>query len=118
MGTVYTAEDIYYGQLTGIYESLNAGVTSILDHAHHTFSDETAFAGVNASIDSGARIWWAYAFHNLTNGYTKEQQYGTFESIAKIPEIVDEEMPTELGIAFDGFWDTSVDVQDIIDLAQ
>src|SRR5437764_748054 len=36
--TVFTPEDIYYGQLAGIYEALNAGVTSILDHAHGTFS--------------------------------------------------------------------------------
>lgn len=37
----YTPEDVYLGQLFGIYESLDAGVTSIVDHAHHTWSPET-----------------------------------------------------------------------------
>jgi cytosine/adenosine deaminase-related metal-dependent hydrolase len=30
------ADDVYVSQLAGIYEALNAGVTTILDHAHHT----------------------------------------------------------------------------------
>ena len=41
------------------------GVRSI-DHAHHTWSNATARAGLQASIDSGGRIFWSYAFHNIT----------------------------------------------------
>lgn len=35
---LFTADDVYYGQLAGIFEALNAGVTTILDHAHHTLT--------------------------------------------------------------------------------
>jgi cytosine/adenosine deaminase-related metal-dependent hydrolase len=62
-----SADDVYLGQLAGLYEALNAGVTTALDHAHHTWSNETAEAGLEASIESGARVFWSYAFHNVTN---------------------------------------------------
>jgi cytosine/adenosine deaminase-related metal-dependent hydrolase len=52
----FTPEDVYISQLTGIYETLAAGVTTILDHAHHTWTPEHSAAGLNASIDSGARV--------------------------------------------------------------
>jgi cytosine/adenosine deaminase-related metal-dependent hydrolase len=64
----WTPEDIYVSQLMGAYEAINAGVTTIVDHAHHTWSIATAEAGLSASIDSGARIWWCYTIHPVTNG--------------------------------------------------
>ncbi|THU86481.1 hypothetical protein K435DRAFT_822115 [Dendrothele bispora CBS 962.96] len=63
--TVFTPEDIYLGQLVGIYEALNAGVTSILDHAHSTFSRETASASLNASMDGGTSNIFAFTTHYL-----------------------------------------------------
>lgn len=99
-GTVFTPEDVYYGQIIGIYESLNAGVTSILDHAHHTWSNATALAGLNASIASGARVWWCYAFHNLTNGYTREDQLADFEYLSKYGPWRNSSTTT-LGLAYD-----------------
>jgi cytosine/adenosine deaminase-related metal-dependent hydrolase len=98
--TVYTPDDVYYGQLVGIYESLNAGVTSILDHAHHTWSNETALAGLNASIDSGARVWWCYAVHNLTNGFTPEMQLAQFTQLAQSGPWKNSSTAT-LGLAYD-----------------
>lgn len=80
----YRAEDVYLGQLAGLYEALNAGVTTSLDHAHHTWSNETAYAGLNASIESGARVVWAYAFHNIpTLNYTVADQIPNFREIAE-----------------------------------
>lgn len=99
-GTVFTPDDVYYGQIIGIYESLNAGVTSILDHAHHTWSNATALAGLNASIASGARVWWCYAFHNLTNGYTREDQLADFEYLSQYGPWRNSSTTT-LGLAYD-----------------
>ena len=62
-----TADDVYISQLAGLYEALNAGVTTVLDHAHHTWSGEAAEAGLSGSIDSGARVIWSYGFQNSTN---------------------------------------------------
>ncbi|KAK0716587.1 amidohydrolase family protein [Apiosordaria backusii] len=94
------SDEVYYSQLAGLYESLNAGVTTTLDHAHHTFSDSTSLAGLRASIDSGARVFWAYAFHNVTN-YTLEQQFANYRSIASNASYSN--TPTTLGVAYDGF---------------
>lgn len=50
---LFTAEDSYLSQRVGGLESLNAGVTAILDHAHSLWSNDTADAILNGNIDSG-----------------------------------------------------------------
>jgi len=96
----FEPDDVYLGQLMGIYESINAGTTTILDHAHHTHSDETAEAGLEASIHSGARVFWNYAIRDVAN-YTIAQQLANFRDIATRKSWAG--TPTSLGIAFDGF---------------
>jgi len=93
-----TPDDVYLGQLVGIYEALNSGTTTILDHAHHTWSNATSDAGLHACIDSGARVFWAHAFHNVTN-YTIEDQVPVFRYLAK--KAAFKNTPTSLAIAFD-----------------
>ncbi|KAI1436560.1 amidohydrolase [Xylaria sp. CBS 124048] len=61
LGHFYTAEDVYISQLAGLLEALNAGVTTTLDHAHHVWSTDRAEAGLEASVESGARVYWAAA---------------------------------------------------------
>ncbi|KAF3347044.1 hypothetical protein VdG2_04786 [Verticillium dahliae VDG2] len=96
----YTADDVYLSQLTGLYESINAGVTTTLDHASHTWSNETAEAGLRASVDSGARVFWAYAIRDITN-FTIAEQIGNFRDLARA--AIYEGTPTSLGIAHDTF---------------
>jgi cytosine/adenosine deaminase-related metal-dependent hydrolase len=36
----YTPEDIFWGQLAGCQESIYSGVTTVVDHAHMTYSPE------------------------------------------------------------------------------
>jgi cytosine/adenosine deaminase-related metal-dependent hydrolase len=109
-GSIYTAEDVYIGQLAGLYEALNAGVTTSLDHAHHTWSDETAEAGLQGSIDSGARVFWSYAFHNVpTVNVTVDAQIAHFRTLAqKKPH---NGSPTELCIAYDS-WGPAADPEE------
>ncbi|KAJ4168534.1 hypothetical protein NW754_010452 [Fusarium falciforme] len=94
------AEQVYISQLSGLYEALNAGTTTSLDHAHHTWSDDTAWAGLNASIDSGARVFWSYAFHEVAK-YTISQQLVNFRDIVESASVKD--TPVSIGVAFDGF---------------
>ncbi|KAI1378809.1 amidohydrolase [Hypoxylon crocopeplum] len=70
---LFSPEDLYISQLTGIYEALAAGVTSILDHAHHTWTRDHAEAGWKASVDSGARIFFAYGFQNTADFQIPQQ---------------------------------------------
>jgi cytosine/adenosine deaminase-related metal-dependent hydrolase len=98
----FTAEDVYWGQLAGLLEALNAGVTTSLDHAHHTWSNETAYAGLNASIQSGARVFWAYAFHDIPAlNYTVKDQIPNFVEMVEGDAVKDSNV--ELGISYDSF---------------
>ncbi|RSL58834.1 hypothetical protein CEP54_007556 [Fusarium duplospermum] len=111
-------EQVYISQLVGLYEALNAGTTTSPDHAHHTWSDDTAWAGLNASIDSGARVFWSYAFHEVAN-YTISQQLVNFRNIFGSAPVKD--TPVSIGVAFDGFTPATADpksVDEVFSLAR
>ncbi|KAI2472854.1 amidohydrolase family protein [Annulohypoxylon bovei var. microspora] len=97
---LYTAEDVYIGQLAGILEALNAGVTTTLDHAHHIWSKETSEAGLKACEDSGARVYWNHAFGG-TDKYPLSEQIVHFQELAKSRSASDN--LTTLGVAYDGW---------------
>jgi cytosine/adenosine deaminase-related metal-dependent hydrolase len=116
-GAVFTPNDIYVGQLAGLYDALYSGVTIILDHAHHTWSEETSLAGLNASIDSGARVFWSYAFHPLKNGFSIDDQMDVYQEIYKNGAYKDSNV--ELGIAYDFFHNSNnSEVESVIKLAK
>lgn len=97
---LFTPEDLYISQLTGIYEALSSGVTTTLDHAHSTWSPEFSATGLNASVDSGARVFYAYAFQNSSS------QFGIPEQIAQWKELsttISNNNLTKLAIAYDSF---------------
>lgn len=98
----WTASDVYDSQLAGLYEALNAGVTSCLDHATHTWSRDAARAGLQASIDSGARVFWGFSFANLTGVITVDELYPVFRQLAALPALK-KSSTTTLAIAYDGF---------------
>ncbi|CAK7211658.1 hypothetical protein SCUCBS95973_001189 [Sporothrix curviconia] len=100
----FSEEDVYIGQLAGLYECLNAGVTTTLDHAHHTWGEATSKAGLDASIDSGVRVFWCYTFHTLPNDFSHERQLACADSLRSDARLATS--PTEFGVSFDG-WETS-----------
>ncbi|KAF5227411.1 hypothetical protein FAUST_11782 [Fusarium austroamericanum] len=120
-GQDFRAEDVYIGQLAGIYEALNAGVTTMVDHAHHTWSNETSWAGLNASVESSGRIFWCYAFESPTGAEgsrTIEEQIANFREIYESENWKDS--PSMIGIAYDA-WGPQPNVEErskILDLAQ
>lgn len=79
---IYSAEDVYIGQLAGLLEALNAGVTTTLDHAHNTWCKERTNAGLQASVDSGARVYWCHAFSHH-DSYSLTDQIANFKELAK-----------------------------------
>jgi cytosine/adenosine deaminase-related metal-dependent hydrolase len=96
----FEPEDVYIGQLMGLYEALDAGTTTTLDHAHHTWDIDTSAAGLQATIDSGGRCFWAYAFHDV-EGFTVEEQLANLRSLAE--SDITKGTRTELGVAYDAF---------------
>ena len=93
-----SADDIYISQLAGLYEAINAGVTTTLDHAHHTWSRDTSRAGLQASLDSGARVFWAYTFHEASNFTFEDQVDDWLELFSNTTSNT-----TEVVIAYDGW---------------
>ncbi|KAK6839141.1 Metallo-dependent hydrolase [Apiospora arundinis] len=95
---LFTPDDLYISQLAGIYEALAAGVTTIVDHAHHTWTPDHSAAGLRASVDSGARVFWAYAFQNSSAEFRVPQQIAQWKELASKTSNL-----TELAIAYDYF---------------
>jgi cytosine/adenosine deaminase-related metal-dependent hydrolase len=56
----YTAEDTFYGQLSGMLESIAAGTTTLVDHAHVTMSPAHAQLAISATASSGIRSVFCY----------------------------------------------------------
>lgn len=57
---MYSPADIYWGQLSGSLESLDAGTTTIIDHAHMNYSAEHNEEAVRGFGDSGIRGVFCY----------------------------------------------------------
>lgn len=96
--SLFTPDDIYISQLAGIHEAVAAGVTTILDHAHHTWTPDHSAAGLRASVDSGARVFFGYTFQNSSAEFGIPQQIAQWKELAS-----DTGSLTELVVAYDGF---------------
>lgn len=58
----YRPQDVYAGNLAGMAEALDAGVTTILDFSHCVNSPEHADAAVQGLRDAGGRAVFAYGY--------------------------------------------------------
>lgn len=58
----YTAEDAYLGNHLGALESINAGITTIVDHSHLINSPDHADGLVDGLVESGIRGVFCYGF--------------------------------------------------------
>ncbi|OBT53643.1 hypothetical protein VE04_06309, partial [Pseudogymnoascus sp. 24MN13] len=57
----YTPEDMFWGQLGGCLEAIDAGTTFVLDHSHSIYTAEHATQCLAASSASGLRLTYAYS---------------------------------------------------------
>lgn len=102
-GEIFTPEDIYLGQYVAALEAINAGTTTVLDHAHGSFSNAAADAAVDATVDSGIRSFYAFAMHELSNGYSLDEQLAKFKSLTTDARFAEPESRIRLGLAYDRF---------------
>ncbi|KAF4956546.1 hypothetical protein FSARC_11548 [Fusarium sarcochroum] len=61
----FTPEDIYWGQLAGCLEALDAGTTCVVDNAHMSSGPEHGSAALSATIASGIRSIFCYGVSPL-----------------------------------------------------
>ena len=66
-GAIYRPEDVYVGNLFGAVQTINAGITTVLDWCHILNTPEHADAAVNGLRDSGSRAVFAHG--NPGNGF-------------------------------------------------
>lgn len=99
--TNMTVEDKYLGTLTGALELLNAGSTTVLDHAHGDSSNATADAMLNATLASGIRAYHGFTVHAIP-GYDIEDQIFKLQELAQDPRLKSNGL-VSLGLSYDGF---------------
>ncbi|KAK6515806.1 hypothetical protein TWF281_004396 [Arthrobotrys megalospora] len=58
---LFEPNDIYLGELGGLMELIDAGVTTVVDHCHAIYSPEHADAALKATIESGIRSVFCYS---------------------------------------------------------
>ncbi|EEU39195.1 uncharacterized protein NECHADRAFT_44083 [Fusarium vanettenii 77-13-4] len=95
---LFTPQDFYLSQVVGLWEALNAGVTSLLDHSHNINSRQVAEAALTAYLDSGARVWFGYGF-DPTGNFTIPERAAHVRELA-----LDQRLSTglvQMGMAFD-----------------
>ncbi|KAJ9615762.1 hypothetical protein H2200_001839 [Cladophialophora chaetospira] len=73
MSYAYTPEDMYWGQLSGCLEAINAGTTTVLDHAHCAYTPDHATSALTATIDLGIRAIFAYTVPTRISKWDKSQ---------------------------------------------
>jgi cytosine/adenosine deaminase-related metal-dependent hydrolase len=112
---LFTPDDVYISQKVGIFEALNAGTTTILDHAHETWTRGHAAAGYNASVDSGARVFFAYAFQNVP-GFSIQNQLEHWSEL----DALKASNLTSLVMSYDNLTVNPYgkDTQDVVNLAK
>jgi cytosine/adenosine deaminase-related metal-dependent hydrolase len=69
----YRPEDLYVGNLAGMLEALDAGVTTVLDFSHAIGTPEHADAAIDGTVASGIRSQFALGFNDV---------FGQHESLA------------------------------------
>ncbi|PGH00163.1 hypothetical protein AJ80_09216 [Polytolypa hystricis UAMH7299] len=105
----YSPEDIFWGQLAGSLESLDAGVTTVVDHAHMTYSPEHVTEAIRATASSGIRAFFCYAAMRRISNWSSTMEFQedaipewwheTLDSLAASQPFGDNRV--HLGLAFD-----------------
>ncbi|EME85181.1 uncharacterized protein MYCFIDRAFT_134001 [Pseudocercospora fijiensis CIRAD86] len=74
-------EEVYISTVEGYLEGLNAGVTTVVDHAHCNFGAGQMRRSFEGAVDGGARVWWCYEVseHGLFGRREQWRKWGEME---------------------------------------
>ncbi|PWY91812.1 Metallo-dependent hydrolase [Aspergillus sclerotioniger CBS 115572] len=119
----YTPEDIFWGELAGCLEALDAGTTTVVDHAHMNVSAAHSFNGIEATVSSGIRSVFCYTPTPTVKSWKPEIERGGYllddwvlnqlSDLATAAPFGDGRV--QIGLAFDGLMlpkDTIVSLYD------
>ncbi|RAH84309.1 Metallo-dependent hydrolase [Aspergillus japonicus CBS 114.51] len=107
----FTPEDIFWGELGGCLEALDAGTTTVVDHAHMNVTPAHSVNGIAATASSGIRSIFCYTPTSTVKTWEPEIEMHTnllddwvlqqLEELAAAAPFGDGRV--QLGLAFDGF---------------
>ncbi|RSL77760.1 hypothetical protein CEP51_008808 [Fusarium floridanum] len=110
----FTAEDGFWGNLAGCMEAIDAGTTTVLDHAHLNWSREHSKHAIAGTISSGIRSIFAYTPTVRLEQHEPQLKFdgkpvadwvvGTFEELAKASPLNEKTSRVKLGFGFDYYF--------------
>ncbi|KAJ3542111.1 hypothetical protein NM208_g4271 [Fusarium decemcellulare] len=68
----YAPDDIFWGVLASALESIDAGTTTVVDHAHVNYSSDHSYEVLRATFSSGIRSIFCYCVHPLVTSWQPE----------------------------------------------
>ena len=71
-GSLFDSKDIFWGELGGALESIDAGTTTIVDHAHMNYSPDHSKKAISALVASGVRAHFCYAANPRVKSWEPE----------------------------------------------
>ncbi|GAT22114.1 5-methylthioadenosine/S-adenosylhomocysteine deaminase n1 [Aspergillus luchuensis] len=106
----YSPEDIFWGQLAGCLEALDAGTTTVVDHAHLNVTAAHSLHGLQATVSSGIRSIFCYTpTHTVKSWKPEIVPGGNFLDDWVVKQLSDlaaaapyGDGRVEIGLGFDG----------------
>ncbi|MBO9610256.1 MAG: amidohydrolase family protein [Paenibacillaceae bacterium] len=111
-GANYRPEDVYIGNLLGMAEALDAGITTTLDWSHVMLSPDHAFEAIRALRHSGSRAVFAFGtpnFQRLFGIPTAIEDYAAFSRRLKSRYFSTDDQLVTFALAIPGPEFTSVE---------
>ncbi|CAG8243248.1 unnamed protein product [Penicillium olsonii] len=110
-GMELKAEDMFWANLAGNMESIDAGTTTTLDHAHMNWSKDHSWFAIAGTISSGIRSIFGYTPVSIVASTKPKIEFSpeplpswimaTFEQIATSQPLKDPDSRVQLGFGFD-----------------
>ncbi|GIZ43043.1 hypothetical protein CKM354_000628700 [Cercospora kikuchii] len=101
LAEVYDGDVMYDSQLLGFLEAIDAGVTTIVDHASATWNEEVTRAAHRAHIDSGIRGIFAPQIGTKPGNFTLQAQFELWREL----QVQSQEQSNliSMGLAYETF---------------
>jgi cytosine/adenosine deaminase-related metal-dependent hydrolase len=113
---LWTAEDMYWGQLAGACEAVSSGVTTILDHSDAPLSAEHVLRTLAATRESGVRC--VYAYSKIDPRAWVDWQTKQIREIGRTLQASEDQRVT-LGFGYDGIaWESLEDIKSTLATAE
>ncbi|KAL6253149.1 hypothetical protein RBB50_000870 [Rhinocladiella similis] len=107
----FNPTEVFWGQLAGCLECINAGTTTVVDHSHLNYSPDHPKAAISATISSGLRSIYSYGFNIRVASWSPFSTESSFIAPWAVDTLreLSQQAPfadgrVSLGVAFDGWF--------------